>query len=509
MITGYRGYLFDASKLGSIVTLQQPEPADPEPPRDKVLRCLEKRRSAEELKLEEKAAFFHRQALVAARSLVSQEPENPEAHVLLAWVLDWRDQNRRETVASLEAALKLDAVHPMATAMLLRRRITRTLEATALRRVPGIDEEAIDVVRVLYERPLDAEEFTACETEMQRLGREVDQLLSTAHQRRDLGSFLHGIELRAAIHNGLVSASASNRRPPDATFEGFATEIHQQQVMSLFDLLEDSTLFDQAIELAGTNAEAVGTIVITRLGGWVIRNAMEDWEPSPKGNDRILRLATEMVQIARADDSPNAARAAETVCIINLMRTGLNQKPFQPDLLQRALQLDPLRHRTLGFLALVALSGEAPESDACAAAVMTLQLAALPTLQTRRLSSAGAAKIGDYDTALRLLDECDKEQPGDLMLLNQRIATLLHRDQSQASVTKAARLYDQITRDRIVTKTAHLEAGDRRIFLENFLRYLLLKGENEATAELIDTLTEAGVFGPDDAADIQKWLDNP
>jgi hypothetical protein len=121
---------------------------------------------------------------------------------------------------------------------------------------------------------------------------------------------------------------------------------------------------------------------------------------------------------------------------------------------------------------------------------MTLQLATLPGLPTRKLAAAGAAKIGDYDTALRLLDDGAKEKPGDLMLLHQRIATLLRQSQSKAAIKKATLLYGDITPDTLLEKTATLEKDDRGTFLHTYLLHLLLKPETQTASELLTKLLD-------------------
>jgi hypothetical protein len=175
-----------------------------------------------------------------------------------------------------------------------------------------------------------------------------------------------------------------------------------------------------------------------------------------------------------------------------MVQVMMDQKPEHIDMLHRTLQLDPFRHRTLGFLA---------------AAAMTLQLAALPGMPTRKLAAAGAAKIGDYDTALRLLDECAKEAPGDLMLLHQRIATLLRQSQSKAAIKKATLLYGDITPDTILEKTTSLEKADRHLFLQTYLLHLLLKPETQTASELLTKLLNEQALDEATAKDVRRWME--
>ncbi len=169
-------------------------------------------------------------------------------------------------------------------------------------------------------------------------------------------------------------------------------------------------------------------------------------------------------------------------------------------------EAEKLVERTLGFLAAAAMTLK-EKRDVTAAAAMTLQLAALPGLPTRKLAAAGAAKIGDYDTALRLLDDCAKEKPGDLMILHQRIATLLRQSQSKATIKKATLLYGDITPDTVIEKTATLEKADRQTFLHTYLLHLLLKPETQTASELLTKLLDEQVLDKSTAGEVRKWME--
>lgn len=503
---GYRGYLFDGSLTGCLQTYHDLEKLDAKDA-DEVLRWIDMHRAAEELDWDDKAAFCKQRAIGTARALVSREPKNPTAQVLLASALDWDDDSGSETLSALKTALKLDPKHPMATAKLLLRRIHKALEAAATRQPAALDERGGgDMLHQLYDRPLSAEEVTAFEQELQALGKEVDQLLATASERRDLGGFLHGAMLRMELRKSLLAAMASQKRPPDISFEAFAGEVHQRQIMQIFIVLDNAALFGRAIELSGANAEAVGTLAMLHLVGQMMHRAAEGSEPSEEQNARVKAVTERLVQIARADDSLNAARAAEAVCIIGMVRVMMDQKPEHIDMLPRTLQLDPFRHRTLGFLAAAAMTLK-EKRDVTAAAAMTLQLAALPGLPTRKLAAAGAAKIGDYDTALRLLDDCAKEKPGDLMILHQRIATLLRQSQSKATIKKATLLYGDITPDTVIEKTATLEKADRQTFLHTYLLHHLLKPETQTASEVLTKLLDEHVLDKSTADEVRKWME--
>lgn len=501
---GFRGYVFDGSLTGCLQTYRDLEKLDTRDA-DEVLRWIDMHRAAEELDWVDKASLCKQRAIGAARALVSREPKNPAAQVLLASALDWDDDSGPETLAALKTALKLDPKHPMATAKLLLRRIHMALAAAATRQPAALDERGIDTLRPLYDRPLSSEEVAAFDKELQAVGKEVDQLLAIASERQDLSGFLHGAMLRLELRKSLVAAVVSQKRPPDISFEAFAAEVSQRQISQLFVVLDDPALFGRAVQLAGTNAEAVGTLVMLHLVGQMMHRATEGREPSEEQNARVKAVTERLVQIARADDSLNAARAAEAVCIIGMVRVMMDQKPDHIDMLHRTLQLDPFRHRTLGFLAAAAMTLK-EKQNVTATAVMTLQLATLPGLPTRKLAAAGAAKIGDYDTALRLLDDGAKEKPGDLMLLHQRIATLLRQSQSKAAIKKATLLYGDITPDTVIEKTAALAKDDRGTFLHTYLLHLLLKPETQTASELLTKLLDEKAMDESSADEVKKWI---
>jgi hypothetical protein len=484
-ISGLRGYVFDSSVTGCMQTYRDLEQRSTQDAAE-VMRWLDMRRAAAELEWEDKESLCRQRAIGAARALVSREPKKAEAHVLLASSLDWRDDSGPETLTALQTALKLDAKQPLATALLLQRRIRKALEASARRQPSALDEKGSDdVLRPLYDRPLSPEEVATLEKELQSLSKETDDVLTTASERKDFSGFLQGVMLRLELRCAAISAVASQKRPPEASYEAFVGEVRQRHVMQLFALLDHPGVFGRAVQLAGGNAEGIGTVVMMHLVGQMMHRMQEGKDPTAEQTARVKEVTEHLVKIARADDSPNAARAAEAVCIIGMVQVMMDQKPEHIDMLHRTLQLDPFRHRTLGFLAAAAMTG----------------------MPTRKLAAAGAAKIGDYDTALRLLDECAKEAPGDLMLLHQRIATLLRQSQSKAAIKKATLLYGDITPDTILEKTTSLEKADRHLFLQTYLLHLLLKPETQTASELLTKLLNEQALDEATAKDVRRWME--
>jgi hypothetical protein len=148
----------------------------------------------------------------------------------------------------------------------------------------------------------------------------------------------------------------------------------------------------------------------------------------------------------------------------------------------------------------------AENTKTAAAAITRMQLAVLPCLLTRRQSAAAAASLHDWESAHSLLDSCEKENPGDLMVLSQRVVTTLRQSQSRAAIKKAALLYGDITPDTILEKTAALEKGDRQQFLENFVLHLVLNRENQVAASLLTRLVEEKILDANSEKKLRAWL---
>jgi hypothetical protein len=444
-------------------------------------------------------------AIGAARALVSREPKNADAKALLAAALDWQDDSCPETLASIEAALKLEARHPLALELLHARHIDKLLETAAFRR-PALPGEKLpgDINRQLYDHPLSAEELAAFQQQKAMLERETEVLLENAYQRRDTAAFLRLVDDSLQLRIKEASAQASHQRDPGHSFEEFLGHTMMAYTWAVFSLFEKPERLKQAVDLAGKDSEALGTIFILGVGVRAM-NAMKSGRSlSIEDHEMEDVIMSRLAEIARADDSTNAARASEAIGIAGMFSVMSGRPPVHPDLFFRALQLDPFRHRALGLL----LGGcmAVDPTAISAAAVMEMQLAVLPNLWTRRQCAAAAAKLHDWDTVFRHLDACAREKPGDLMVLNQRVATTLRQSQSKASIKKAALYYDGITADNLLEKTKDLSNDDRLEFIENFFLHLVLRRENEVAQTLLNQIAEAGILGEKAVKEWQELL---
>ena len=503
---GIHGYIFDNSEIGHQQTYHDLE-LETATGAAEVCRWLEMKFRAEKLEWKDKTAMCGQRAISTARALVFREPKNAEAHTLLAFALDWDDDSGPETLTSLQTALKLDPKCALARQMMLARRAEKAAEAAALRRESRLDEKAPQTTeRALYDRPLDEAELLAFTSTTEALRNEAAQTLANAYEQRHLAAYLRTLSTGMSIENHLTLAARSRQRDPTQSFEAFSMQNMALYLPRFFALLDDEKLARGAIELASGNGEALGTLVILGVIGRMNHLMRSAAGASAVTDDMLFipSLQEQIVRLAREGEGKHAARACEAVCLVEMMRAMVGMQPRHQDLVLRIIELDPFRHRTLQNLLAACM---AQEDKTAGTAITRMQLAVLPCLLTRRQSAAAAASLHDWDTAHRLLDSCDKENPGDLMVLSQRVATTLRQSQSRAAIKKASLLYGGITPDTILEKTAVLDKSDRQQFLENFLLHLVLKQEREAAVQLLKKAVENKAVDEQAAAELKKWIE--
>lgn len=505
-LVGVYGYIFDSSEIGHRQTYHDLE-LQTATDAAEVRRWLEMKFRAEKLEWKDKAAMCGQRAISKARALVSREPKNAEAHTLLAFALDWGDDSVSEKLASLQTALKLDPKHALARQMMLERRVDKAAEAAALRREYRLDEKAPQTAeRAFYDRPLDEDEFNAFTRVTETLRVDAARTLANAYEQRDLAAYLRTLNTGMSVENNLTVATRSRQRDPTQSFEAFSVQNLALYLPRFFSLLDDEKRARGAIELASGNGEALGTLVILGVIGRM-NHLMRSAAGASSVTDDMLfipGLQEKIVRLAREGEGKNAARACEAVCLVEMMRAMVGMQPRHQDLVLRMIELDPFRHRTLQNLLAACMAAE--NTKTAATAITRMQLAVLPCLLTRRQSAAAAASLHNWDTAHQLLDSCEKEDPGDLMVLSQRVVTTLRQSQSRAAIKKAALLYGDITPDTILERTAALEKGDRQQFLENFVLHLVLNRENQVAASLLTRLVEEKILDARSEKKLREWL---
>lgn len=504
-LSGITGFEFDSTKTGRVQLYRDLEKQQEQDAAD-VRRWLRMSQAAKGFDEKDKEAFCREKAIGAARALVSREPKNAEAHALLAYALDWQDDSAAETLESVQNALRIDSKQPLGQVVLLDRKINKAQEAAAFRRPTGLGEKSPgDVMRQLYDHPLSAEEVAAFSREADVLGKEAVQTLHNAAEQKEFAAFMMATQLMPTLRARLTEAAASQKRAPDISYEEFTGQTLRKNMLLFFELFQSTGHAAKAAQLAGEDAEAIGAVALLVFTSRFVTAMRQGREPAAEDLALVAAMQKMLVEIARADDSVRAARACEAVSAFGIMSVLAGRRPEHPELLLRAVQLDPFRHRNLSFL--IGLSMTLKEKRyATAAAVVEMQLAVLPNPLTRRQAAAVAARLHDWDAALRHLDAADKEKPGDLGVLSQRIATLLRQSPSKATIKKTGLLYGDITPDTVLEKTGGMETDERKEFIHNHLLHLII-AQRSADAEMeLKAAVEAGIFSEEEAKELRGFM---
>ena len=506
-LSGVNGYVLDNSAIGhqqAYQDLEQQTASDAA----EVRRWLDMEYRAAQLKWKDKEEKCSQRAIGAARALVTREPKNAEAHALLAFALDWDDDLAAETLASLETALKLDSGQPLARQLMLARRVKKAVDAAALRRELRLDEKSPqESGRAFFDHPLDDNEFNNFTRMLERLHEDLEKTLANAVQRRDIAAYLRTLSTEQAMQHHLIVAAQARRRENDQSYEAFEIQTLTLATASMFSILKDENRLHTAVDLAANNGEALGTVALLSMLGRV-KQIMQATADLSQVSDETLftpELEEKLMRLATSADNLDAARACETLCLVEMLRAMVEKPARHPELVLRMIELDPFRHRTLQFLLGACMASNV--TKAAGAAVARMQLAVLPCMLTRRQSAASAASMHDWETALRLLEDCEKDSPGDLMVLSQRVATTLRQSQSKAAIKKAGLLYSVITPDTVFKKTGKLSQGERQQFLNNFILYHALKHDSQTAEQLLKQSIDAKIHTETAAAELRKWME--
>jgi hypothetical protein len=505
IISGVRGPVFDNSDTGHMQRYQDLESASTRDV-EEVWRWLEMAEAAQKLKWKDKEEICTQRALGAARALVSREPKNAESYALLGLALEWSS----EKLTALQTALKLDPKQPLAKYELLERRILQAWETAALRHETRLDEKTKapqEIARALFDHPLTEKETVAFEQQQEELRRELTPLLALAHERRDLAVYLKTVNLLRGLRQLHEEVVLASKRGPDESFEMFLLKLEIVKMNSGFTLFADDSLLKTALELAAGDPEATGSIMWVSLAGDVLhmRAAREQLKESHM--EIIRQTFGRLVEMACADDSLRAARAAEATFATEFgLMMLLGREPTRLDLLLRAVRLDSFRQRTQHLLMGLCMGMFSKAMDPAAAAALTqIELALLPSLQTRRTCAASAAKMQDWPAAHRHLDACLKEKPDDLGLLNQKAVMILRESQSKAAQTKAAIYFHKIEslREKPDIKP---DKADLQLITRNHILFLMIGGKNEEAREELALVRRSQVLDEKECAELEKLL---
>lgn len=502
-IGGVRGAVFDNSDIGHMQRYHDLEAANASDA-EEVLRWLERKDAAQHLKWKDKEEICSQRALGAARAWVSREPKNAMAHLLLGQALEWSS----EKLTALQTALKLDPKQPLAIYKLLDRRTDQALEEAALRREVGLEEKTTGLARALFDRPLSEEETLTFERKQEKLRREAGLLLKLAQERSDLTAYLNTVKLLSAFKLQHIQVAMASKRMPEEVFEVFMARLLIMTVNSLFTLFDDDDLLRTSLELADGDPESTGAIMLVALAGDAMHAQLEKQRPKEPRMEMIRQTFAKLIVMTTADDSLRAARAAEAAFIMEFgMMMAMNREPTQLDLLLRAIHLDPFRQRTQQMVMGVCRGMFSKADDSSAAAALTLtELALLPNLETRRTCSAASASLlHDWPAAHRHIDDCLKEKPNDLGLLNQKAVTFLRESQSKAAQKKAEIYFHKIESLREKESTDQGKA-DLKLIARNHILFLMMGGKNDAAREELAAVKQNKVLDEKECKELEALL---
>ena len=214
-----------------------------------------------------------------------------------------------------------------------------------------------------------------------------------------------------------------------------------------------------------------------------------------------------LLEMANADESLQAARAAEAVFGMELGLTMVMQRePTHLEMLLRAVHLDPFRQRTQHMLMGLCSKMRHKSHFLTAEVVLTqTELALLPSMQTRRICAAATARMHDWPAAHRHLDTCLKEEPDDLGLLNQKAVTFLRESQSKAAQKKAEFYFHKIEslREKQETKT---DKADLKLIARNHILFLMICGKNEEAREELTVAQRTKSLDEKECEELEKLL---
>jgi len=505
MIGGVRGAVFDDSATGYMQRYQDLESANTDNA-EEVWRWLEMASAAQHLAWQDKAEICSQRALGAAHAFVSRQPKNAEAYALLADSLEWSN----EKMAALQTALKLDPKQPQALTALIYRRMEQALETAALRRETSLEEpskEPQELAHALFDRPLSAEETLVFERRQEALRLELVRLQKLAQERGDMTTYLKTVHLLTILKQQLDEVTLASNHKAEESFEQFQIRLGIMRTKGVLTLFADDALLQAALELAASDPEATGSIMLTVLASDAARAQTTQQGPSELHMEIIRKTLGRMVEMATAEDNRRAARAAESAFTIEFgLMMMLGREPTHLDLLLRAVHLDPFRQRTQHMLMGLCMGMFSKDKDIAAATALTLtELALLPSLQTRRTCAAAATKMHDWPAAHHYLDSCLKEKPDDLGLLNQKAVTFLRESQSKAAQKKAEFYFHKIKslREKPEVKPSK---DDLRLIASNYIIFLMLGGKNDAAREELAVVKRDKLLGDKECKELEKLL---
>jgi hypothetical protein len=467
-----------------------------------VLRWLQMADAAGTLEDEGKRNLCLDRAVGAARALITREPGNAQAQALLADALGWREGLEAETLEAIQQALKLDEKQLLARLLKNEREIARYGEETFTRRPARLEDRytgELELLKKSQASPLTAEELAEMQKRAAPHIEAAGGLMKAAAEAGDFILFCRAWKAEVDLLNLVLVARLPKMMPHDTDALALRGAYLQGGIKNFVKVMSHASAAGAALKLAGEDAERVGGVALCYALGLFMQAGASGQPPDAKALTVVDAAMQRLEEITQRAKGPAAARAHESMVMLDtfLAMAGRKVPERQDDSLIEALKLDAEGYMTLSMLTGLTKDGTASQ------ALAEMQLAILPNTMNRRLCAACAAAMGDWDSAFRHLDILRKESPDDLMVLSQRVATVLKQSQGAAALDKAAALYGEVNADNVLEKTAALAADERAAFVKNLALFLALRHQKENALALLVKAVEAKAMKEGDAAELR------
>ncbi len=471
---------------------------------EEVWRLLELANLADLLRWPEKEKSHRAAAVEAARKLAAREPQEPGAQVALAMALDWGIEKRQV----IEAVLERDAGEPLARQMLLVRQVDKALESAVLRKEVPLEDEETEVIRGLYDRPLSEAERQTLKSSLEALWQHAELVLQEARQRGDMRAYLRTLTLLQAMDAKTQMVETAAKGDPDEGFLLFQARCSLLTTVTVMSMIKARHVRD-LLAMAGDDPEMVGRILFLALTSGMMDTAARmtaGREASELPLELIGKHFARLVEMAGAGGDERAARAAEAVAAVEwVMYVALRREPYYWEMLPRAIRLAPCLYRNLVLLT----AWNASQRDFAALGALTeMRIALAPNSQAHRERAASCVRLGDFAAAHRHLDDCLKEAPEDVMLLNQKAVTWLREDPAGEGLAKAAAIYDPIL-SRLHPHLLDLEEAEREVLACNVALFLVLSGKDDEAEALLKNVSAAKLLSEEKIKLIREQLRVP
>lgn len=308
---GHSGIQTDRSKQAQAANYQRLESLKAEG-QEEVVRWLQMAEAAGAMKDEAKENRCRDTAVGMAHALVSREPDNAQAHALLADILDWRKGLEGETLQSLQKVLKLDSKNLLARFLMYNRRIKQTAEETFSRKPARLEDPLGSEFSHLEKsraNPVSDEEMAALAKRSQGLLQESEALMKEAVSTGDFVVFCRLWECQTDLLRMATIAKLPKQMPPDATLENLQGAYLQLGVMkAMAQVLCQPAETAFALKLAGDDAQRTGAVAICCSMGLFFKAGLTRQIPGPDDLKGVQAALLCLEDLSRQSNGLAAAR---------------------------------------------------------------------------------------------------------------------------------------------------------------------------------------------------------